>query len=175
MNRLPFGIGDFVASFKGEAEGHPFRGNQYDQGSTASGVKPISSGMSPKKTGGFEKPYTAIVEVSDQQMNDYMDKHVKVSVEKESHEAIRGQNMAQGSAAGGGFSPARTVNSKKIVQYRATAEYKIRNPKSGNVELRKQTTVSQDKQTAMDSVRKNVKSLVRSGVEQGIDDISNLD
>lgn len=37
MNRLPFGIGDFVtqlkeATFKGDFEGHPFRGNQYDGG-----------------------------------------------------------------------------------------------------------------------------------------------
>lgn len=31
-----YGIGDFVASFKGESEGHPFRGNQYGQGGTSS-------------------------------------------------------------------------------------------------------------------------------------------
>lgn len=33
MNRLPFGIGDFVVSLKGESAGHPFRGNQYGEGS----------------------------------------------------------------------------------------------------------------------------------------------
>lgn len=33
MNRLPFGIGDFVASFKGDTPGHPFRGNQFEGGS----------------------------------------------------------------------------------------------------------------------------------------------
>lgn len=32
MNRPP-GIGDFVASFKGDSPGHPFRGNQYEGGS----------------------------------------------------------------------------------------------------------------------------------------------
>lgn len=36
MNR-PFGIGDFVASFKGDTPGHPFRGNQYEGGSGEGG------------------------------------------------------------------------------------------------------------------------------------------
>lgn len=35
MNRLPFGIGDFVASLKGESAGHPFRGNQFSSGGSA--------------------------------------------------------------------------------------------------------------------------------------------
>lgn len=33
MNRLPFGIGDFLATFKGDTPGHPFRGNQFEGGS----------------------------------------------------------------------------------------------------------------------------------------------
>lgn len=35
MNRLPFGIGDFVATFKGDYEGHPFRGNQWEGGGSS--------------------------------------------------------------------------------------------------------------------------------------------
>lgn len=39
MNKPP-GIGDFVASLKGDAPGHPFRGNQWGGGKgSASGIK----------------------------------------------------------------------------------------------------------------------------------------
>lgn len=31
-----YGIGDFIASFKGDSPGHPFRGNQYGEGGGAS-------------------------------------------------------------------------------------------------------------------------------------------
>lgn len=30
---MPLGIGDFIASFKGDTPGHPFRGNQFEGGS----------------------------------------------------------------------------------------------------------------------------------------------
>lgn len=42
MNHSPFGIGDFIASFKGDTPGHPFRGNQWEGGSGGVG-KVLSS------------------------------------------------------------------------------------------------------------------------------------
>lgn len=65
MTRLSFGIGDFVASLKGEAEGHPFRGNQY--GGSGAGGESLGGGSKAsrqyeKTTEGRNKKLSDIAE-----------------------------------------------------------------------------------------------------------------
>lgn len=60
-----YGIGDFVASFKGESEGHPFRGNQYgSSGASAGGNSDIVTNTDNWRKGTFKPSAWSEVEAN---------------------------------------------------------------------------------------------------------------
>lgn len=80
MNRLPFGIGDFIVSLKGESEGHPFRGNQYS-GSSGSGNEDYPS----KEEDYFDDNYSPSFTSPEAKAGDSKEKVKRVAINLVSH------------------------------------------------------------------------------------------